>query len=163
MFIAEGLIKEKYETSRMFPMVLINVYACDINLSDRTILSAVARIKIAASYVICNNFGKEIRDNVRKFLKKDEPQGDVLKNNAVSKPKYKDMKIKERTCSLQVRIKEYLNDKNYNDTCLQNIEEEASFKNNVESKQHHKYYKELLRLHSEISKYQETMLKYKVI
>ena len=42
--------------------------------------------------------------------------------------------------------------------------EKVSSKNNVESKQHNKYQKELLRLHREISKYKETLLKvYKII
>ena len=33
-FIAEGLITIKDETSLMFPIALINVNDCDINLSD---------------------------------------------------------------------------------------------------------------------------------
>ena len=40
--------------------------------------------------------------------------------------------------------------------CSRNIEKEDPFKNNVESKQLDKYRKESLRLHSEISKYQQT-------
>ena len=69
----KGLITVKDEASRTFSITLINVNDCDINLSDGTILSKVERIEIANYLGIHSDFGKEIRDNVRKFcIKEDE-------------------------------------------------------------------------------------------
>ena len=84
LVIAEGLITLKDEASRTFSIVLININDCDVNLSDRTVLSTVQRIVVAESIVIYKDSGKEIRDNVSKFLKKDVSQGDVLINDVVS-------------------------------------------------------------------------------
>ena len=56
---------------------------------------------------------------------------------------------------MQVCIQEHLNDKIIPDKCLQNGKKKVSPTTNVASKQ-----KEQLRLHSEISAYQNTLLKY---
>ena len=66
------------------------------------------------------------------------------------------MQINQCTRSLQVSGNEYLNVKHDKNKCSQNVEKEVSFENNVESRQHDKYQNELLKLHEEFSKYQET-------
>ena len=71
------------------------------------------------------------------------------------------MELKECTRSSQVWVNEYLNDKCDNNKYSQYIEKEVLSKTNVEGKQHDKCIKKLLRLYHEISKYQETLLKYK--
>ena len=68
------------------------------------------------------------------------------------------MQINECFRSLQVCVKEYLNVKYDKNKCLQNIDKKSWLKILLEVS--HKYQKELLRLHEEISKHQEIMFKY---
>ena len=79
LLIAEGLITIKDEESRTFSIVIININDCDVNLCDNTLLSTAEIIEVLKSHVVCKGFGKEIRDNVNKFLKKHVSQGDILK------------------------------------------------------------------------------------
>ena len=58
LFIGEEWVTVEDEASRTFPIALINVNGCDINLSDGTTLSTVERIEIADYYVICDDFSK---------------------------------------------------------------------------------------------------------
>ena len=175
LFIAEGLITIKDEESRTFSIVIININDCDVNLCDNTLLSTAEIIEVLKSHVVCKGFGKEIRDNVNKFLKKhvsqgdilkkyvlqgdihkkDVSQGDILKKYIVSKSNCKDREIKKYTRSLQACVQEKLNNERDQDKCLQNGEKKVSQKTYVAYKQN-----ELLRWHGEISAYQKTLLKY---
>ena len=106
---AEGWITKKEEESRTFTIMIINIRDCDVNLCDGTVLSTAETITIVDAHVVCEDFGKEIRDNVSKFLKKDVSQGDILENDVVSKSNYKDKEIIECNRSLQACIQEKLN------------------------------------------------------
>ena len=47
LFITEGLVTIKDKSIRTFPIVLININDCDVNLRDGTVLSTVERIEVA--------------------------------------------------------------------------------------------------------------------
>ena len=96
-------------------------------------LSTVEAIEIKKNNVICDDFGKDIRDTVSNFLKKEMNHmmtffwKAYIKNDTVSKSKYlwwstqaeeiavvkksQNMQIKECTRSLQVCVDEKLNDR----------------------------------------------------
>ena len=155
LFIAEGLITIKDEASRTFPLFIMNVNDCDVNLTEGTVLSTAERIEVVESHVICEDFGKEIRNNVSKFLKQDVSQGDTLINDTVLKSTCTDEQIKKSTSSLQACVQKHQNDRIVQNKSLQNGEKEVSSKTSVTCKQN-----ELLRLHKQISEYQMILLQY---
>ena len=70
LFITEGLVTIKDKSIRTFPIVLININDCDVNLRDGTVLSTVERIVVAESHVICEALVKKLEIMSENFLKR---------------------------------------------------------------------------------------------